>query len=141
MYPPIGSSRTWGFILWRLHENAFEKYPDVDSSASIIWLPILENDTLDATIPSVKFLCDSRIQHFYDNKKAAGKAIARNVGWDEKVAWDIYLFYQPYVEWTDKPPRPTYWMHQLSEPWAKNENYRTGKDLQNELFVSMKNLI
>jgi hypothetical protein len=29
----------------------------------------LKEDTFDAAIPSVKFLSDRRIQHFYDNKK------------------------------------------------------------------------
>ena len=50
-----------------MHENVFAKYPDADVSASIDWIPILEKDTFAATISSVKFLSDNRIQHFYDN--------------------------------------------------------------------------
>jgi hypothetical protein len=92
-------------------------------------------------MPSVKFLNDVRIQHYYDNNKTVGKTIAKSVGWVGKIAWDIYIFYAPGVDWIDVPPKPKYWMHQLSDAWAKNEKYRTGKDLQNELFASMKNLI
>jgi len=133
--------------LWRdkgaraVHENVFEKYPDADISASIVWIPILEEDNFDAAIPSAKFLSDSRIQHFYDNNKAVGKTIADSVGWAGNVAWDIYLFYRPFVEWIETPPKPIYWMHQVSDGWATRDNYRTGGDLKNELFVSMERLL
>jgi len=32
------------------------------------------------------------------------------------------------VDWTDLPPKPNYWMHQLTDDWAKNDHYRTGHD-------------
>jgi NADH:ubiquinone oxidoreductase subunit len=62
------------------------------------------------------------------------------LGWAGKVAWDIYLFYKPFVEWTNTPPRPEYWMHQLTDEWSTKEKYRTGGDLINELFISMENM-
>lgn len=124
-----------------MHENVFEKYADADISASIVWIPILKEDTFDAAIPSVKFLSDSRIQHFYDNKKTTGKTIADSVGWDGNVAWDIYLFYRPFVEWTETPPKPLCWMHQLTDGWATKDKYRTGEDLKNELLISMEKLL
>ena len=133
--------------LWRdkgaraVHGNVFEKYPDADVSASIVWLPILKKDTFDATIPSVKFLSDSRIQHFYNNNKMVGKAIADSVGWAGHVAWDIYLFYRPFVIWTETPPKPIYWMHQLTDGWATKNNYRTGDDLKYELLISMEKVL
>ena len=133
--------------LWRdqgaraVHENVFEKYPAADVSASIIWIPILEKDTFDAAIPSVTYLSDSRIRHFYDHRKATGKTIADSVGWAGNIAWDIYLFYSPSAKWTDTPPKPICWMHQLTDGWAAGDNYRTGDDLKNELFISMKKLL
>ena len=31
-----------------------------------------------------------------------------------QVAWDVYLVYKPGVKWEGpRPPRPTFWMHQL----------------------------
>jgi hypothetical protein len=92
-------------------------------------------------MPSLTFLNDLRISHFYDTNKTIGKTIAESVGWAGNIAWDIYLFYAPGAEWIDAPPRPDYWMHQLSDAWAKNEHYRTGTDLQNELFASLQNLL
>ena len=124
-----------------MHENVFKQYPTADISGSIVWIPILENDSFDAAVPSVKALSDDRIQHYYDSHKTLGKTIAASVGWPGKVAWDIYLFYGPTVMWADSPPKPEYWMHQLSDDWAKNDHYRTGDDLKNELSASMAMLI
>jgi hypothetical protein len=70
-----------------------------------------------------------------------GKTIANSVGWAGNIAWDIYLFYEPDTEWTDQPPQPLCWMHQLSDAWAKNDRYKTGIDLKNELHASVKKLL
>jgi hypothetical protein len=92
-------------------------------------------------MPSVKFLNDSRIQHFYDKNKDVGKTIADSVGWAGNVAWDIYLFYEPFSQWAENPPIPQFWMHQLSDDWATKETYRTGADLEKGLLVSIENLL
>ena len=101
---------------------------------------MLEKDNIDAALPSVKALNDERIHHFYDGRKTVGKIIANSVGWQGKVAWDIYLFYLPNVEWTATPPSPKFWMHQLKDAWATKNTFRTGPDLQRELSTSMEKL-
>ena len=70
-----------------------------------------------------------------------GQTIAASVGWQGHVAWDIYLFYGPTVKWTKAPPKTDYWMHQLSDDWAKNDRFRTGEELKKELSVSMATLM
>ena len=102
---------------------------------------MLGDDSFDTAIPSVKFLNDVRIRHFYDANKAVGKTVADSVGWAGNVAWDIYLFYEPFSEWTEQPPQPQFWMHQLTDDWATKDNYRTGDNLRNELFTSVKKLL
>jgi hypothetical protein len=102
---------------------------------------MLEADTLETALPSVRFLNDIRIQHYYDPHRKTGRTIADSVGWTGNVAWDIYLFYRPYVDWTDKPPLPSRWMHQLTDSWATKKNYRTGADLKYELLVSIDKLV
>ncbi len=67
--------------------------------------------------------------------------IGNSVTWAGNVAWDIYLFYKPFDEWTDMPPKPLYWMHQLTDEWATKDKYRTSSDLKNELFISMEKLL
>jgi hypothetical protein len=123
-----------------VHEIVFNRFPDADINASIVWIPILDNDSLEAAIPSIKFLSDKRIQHYYDQNQIVGKKIAHSVGWAGNIAWDIYLFYQPYAEWSDMPPSPSCWMHQLTDDWATKVKYRTGLDLNNELLLSMEKL-
>jgi len=133
--------------LWRdqgaraVQENLFSKYPDADVSGSIVWIPILEKDSIDAAFASAKALSDDRIQHFYDCNKAVGQTIAASVAWQGHVAWDIYLFYGPTVKWAEAPPKPDCWMHQLSDAWAKNDRFRIGDDLKKELSASMATLI
>jgi hypothetical protein len=124
-----------------VHEIIFKRFPDPDISASIVWIPILDNDSFEAAIPSVKFLSDKRIQHYYDQNQIVGKEIANTVGWTGHIAWDIYLFCAPDVDWTDLPPKPSYWMHQLTDNWAKNDYYRTGNDLRNGLLDAMNKLL
>jgi hypothetical protein len=123
-----------------VHETVFRRFPDADISASIVWLPILDEDSLEAAIPSVKVLNDKRIQHFYDQDQIVGKEIANGIGWGGHVAWDIYLFYNVGAEWTDAPPRPTYWMHQLRDSWTDKEHFRTGDGLVKELLNAMTKL-
>jgi len=102
---------------------------------------MLPEDSLEAALPSINFLNDKRIQHFYDANMRSGKEIAMSVGWRGKIAWDIYLFYPPNIKWTDTPPKPVRWAHQISDEWAKNEHYHTGDDLKQELTVSLKMLL
>ena len=84
---------------------------------------------------------DPRIAHFYDSKESSGKAIASCVGWTGQVAWDIYLFYEPGVEWVNPAPQPAHWMHQLKDRWAEKSHFRTGDGLVKELLEAMTKLI
>lgn len=124
-----------------MHENVFEKYPMADISGSIVWINMLPEDSLEAALPTIHLLRDERIQHFYDPNQISGEEIAISVGWAGHVAWDIYLFYAPGSEWKGILPQPSSWMHQVSDAWAKNEHYRTGDDLINELSISMGKLV
>ena len=133
--------------LWRdqgaraVQENIFNKYPNANIIASIVWIPILEKDSLEAAKPSAKLMSDGRIQHFYDPFKAVGKIIADSVGWSDNIAWDIYLFYLPQTVWSKAPPKPKFWMHQLKDHWASSAQYRTGDDLKSKLSNSMRKLL
>jgi len=79
-------------------------------------------------------------RHFYDQDHIVGKEIAKSIGWDGHVAWDIYLFYAPYADWNNGPPAPTGWMHQLTDSWADREHYRTGDGLVKGLLNEVANI-
>ena len=83
---------------------------------------------------------DPRVRQFWDPDQRSGKAIAKSLGYDGNVAWDIYLFYQSSDKWIETPPAPACWMHQISENWASRSHFHTGDDLINELYAAAKNI-
>ena len=101
---------------------------------------MLDEDSMEAALPSVKNLGDSRFRHFYDQNQIVGKEIAKSIGWDGHVAWDIYLFYAPNTEWNNVPPAPEHWMHQLKDSWADKEHCFRGSDLVKALTHVMTTL-
>ena len=84
---------------------------------------------------------DTRVQQFWDPDQLSGKAIAEALGYKGRVAWDIYLFYQPGCHWQKHPPQPTAWMHQISENWADRSHFYTGKELGRQLFETAQGLL
>jgi hypothetical protein len=98
---------------------------------------MLDNDSIEAALPSVENLSDKRFRHFYDQNRIVGKEIAKSIGWGGHVAWDIYLFYAPYTTWNNVPPAPEHWMHQLKDSWAHKEHYFRGDDLVEALSNAM----
>ncbi len=101
---------------------------------------MLPDDTEATAKKSAGMFNDPRVCHFYDPDKHAGKVIAASLGWNGKVAWDTYLFYEAGLEWVKTPPQPAYWMHQLKDSWADRDHYHTGHDLVKEIFMAMQRL-
>jgi hypothetical protein len=102
---------------------------------------MLPGDSEASARTSARRFNDHRVRHYYDPDKRSGKAVARSLGYADRVAWDIYLFYAPGSEWSENPPIPTYWMHQLRENWPDHEHFYIGEDLVNELYMAMKRLL
>ena len=102
---------------------------------------MLPEDSLDAALPSIQSLHDRRIRHFYDPDQRAGREVATCLKWEGYIAWDIYLFYAPGRTWTDTPPEPDFWMHQMSADWAQNSHFKTGDSLKRGLSEALAALI
>jgi hypothetical protein len=99
-----------------------------------------ETDTFESARKAVSKFKDERVRQFYDPNQLAGKAFAGSLGHEGKVAWDVYLFYPIASKWTDLPPRPEVFMHQLRNSWA-DQNCLFEKDLLRlKLLETMKNL-
>ena len=98
-------------------------------------------DDVAAARKALKGFKDNQIKYFYDSQQSSGKLIAEGLPLNAKVAWDIYLFYPKGVIWGDGIPKPSEWMHQMSDTDADSEYHHTGNDLVNGLFGSMKSLI
>jgi hypothetical protein len=68
---------------------------------------MLDGDELPAAEKAADAFRDHAIPQFWDGDTKYGNEVARSLGADGWVAWDIYLFYPPGAEWTDKGmPKP-----------------------------------
>ena len=91
-----------------------------------VWVPILLTDTERAVPNAATRLTDNRVTHFWDGRRELVEAYktilpTKNAQTGEYVkAWDVYLVFAPGVEWKDRPPVPSSWMHQLYSVDPKN---------------------
>jgi hypothetical protein len=83
----------------------------------VVWVPMLEMDEAAAVAEAMKYMPDQRVSHFWDAKGVLKEAYANVLQFDEgQPAWDVYFAYGRDAEWkADRPPDPTYWMHQLGQ--------------------------
>jgi len=84
-----------------------------------VWVPILSKDAERAVPDATKRLPDRRVTHFWEAQGELVEAYktilpTKNSETGEYVkAWDVYLLFAPGIEWKDRPPAPSFWMHQL----------------------------
>jgi hypothetical protein len=117
-----------------------EGFPHADISVAIVWINMLEADTEVAAQESARIIVDPRVHHFHDPERRVGKALARSLGAEGRIAWDIYLFFARGSEWLKEPPRPIQWMHQLSADWADPTRLHVGEGLVEALHKTVKEL-
>jgi hypothetical protein len=123
-----------------VQQAIIEGFPKADFSASVVWIDMVEGDSQATAQESARIIEDPRVRHFHDPERRAGKAIARGLGGEGKVAWDIYLFFGKGDEWGEDPPRPIEWMHQLSAYWADPKRLRVADGLIEALHETMQRL-
>ena len=124
-----------------MQRTIIQGFPHADIGVGIVWVNMLPFDNrVTASFMALTMQAPS-VRQFHDPGKRAGRVIAQSLGTQGKVAWDIYLFYRPGIEWTDSPPPATSWAHQLrSSSWADPARYHTGDDLIKELTRVMNQL-
>jgi len=121
-----------------VRRSILEEFPDADISVSVVWIHMLPDDTTAAVKASARIIDDPRVRHFHDPEQRSGAAIADGLEWEGQIAWDIYLFYDKDSRWTEGPPAPVDFMHQLS--WEAT-HFRTGDDLVRELREAMQKML
>lgn len=95
-----------------LRESVLEEFPDAGLHVALVWMEMLPSDCTESALDAARLFDDRRVSHFYDASRIAGRSFAQGllpIG----VAWDTYLFYPPGETWTDGPPPPVRWAHQL----------------------------
>jgi hypothetical protein len=81
---------------------------------TVLWVPVLPDDSVDAAELRVVASPDPRINHVWDSSGEVNPRFARSLSL-RGPGWDLYLIYDRGVFWEeDLPPAPTFWMHQLS---------------------------
>ena len=63
---------------------------------------MLDGDEQPSAVKASEAFRDRAIPQFWDGDKKLGHEVARSLGAEGWTAWDIYLFYPPGAEWTDK---------------------------------------
>ncbi|HEY9787245.1 MAG TPA: hypothetical protein V6D17_17780 [Candidatus Obscuribacterales bacterium] len=95
-------------------QRTFERFKHGNFSGLIVFVPMIDGDTHESADRQATELIDRRVKHRWDGEKSISEAFAPVLGLT-KPAWDVYLVYDSQAEWTDKtPPKPSFWMHQLS---------------------------
>ena len=121
-----------------MQRSILEEFPDADISVSIVWIQMLPDDTKATANRSARIIDDPRVRHFHDPEQRSGAAIAQSIGREGEVAWDIYLFHEKDSAWTEGPPAPIDFMHQLN--WEPT-HFHTGDDLVLALHEAMQRML
>jgi hypothetical protein len=90
-----------------------KKFPSPNLQALLVWEPMRATDSPAAAAEQSATIRDARISRGWNASRDVGKLFGAALDLDE-IAWDVYLIYKPGIRWEgEKPPRPTFWMHQL----------------------------
>lgn len=99
-----------------MHEAVFDGVASENLRGYAVWEPILRTDDLRGARKATTILPDPRVRHYWIDGQDVGEAFQAPLGLKDQVAWDVYLVYAPGMEWKgNRPPRPSYYMHQLHD--------------------------
>ena len=81
----------------------------------VVWTPVLQEDNRQAAAEAMRLVPDNRAVHFWDAAKSLGFSMGKVVTLprERKLAWDVYFVFDSKAKWSDVPPKPADWMHQL----------------------------
>ncbi|HZL86100.1 MAG TPA: hypothetical protein VFD07_12070 [Candidatus Krumholzibacteria bacterium] len=79
----------------------------------VVWEPILRTDNARASRKATMLVPDARARHYWIDTEALGELFQPALGLTTEPAWDVYLVYPPGGTWSDVPPAPEFFMHQL----------------------------
>ena len=96
----------------------FESTADKNLTGFAVWVPRLGGQ--ERNVPSAASLApDPRIHHYWDDSNDVGVAYETVLPINGETAWDVYMLYRPGIRWSGAlPPKPDFWMHQLSSAVA-----------------------
>jgi len=94
--------------------KVLEKFSSPKLRAILVWEPMIEGDRAEAASQQAATLQDTRIVQGWNENRNLGTLFGETLDL-HAVAWDVYLVYRPGIRWeAERPPQPTFWMHQLN---------------------------
>lgn len=125
-----------------VRDEVVPAFHEVGFPTALVWIPMLDEDSMPEIERVAPEFGRDGLEQFADPKRSAGHLVAESLGGTDSVAWDVYLFYGPDARWTDGPPEPVDWVHQLGGyPWASPERYRCGTELTEALGSLAREMI
>ena len=81
-----------------------------------VFIPMVKGDGIVPAEKSATDLAKHGVKSYWDGEKKLGNAYAKLYGnpGGLETAWDVYFIYGPNAVWGKTPPKPDYYMHQLS---------------------------
>jgi hypothetical protein len=88
-----------------VQKEILEKYPSANLRIYVVWFSMIPTDARSRWGWTGGVLEDSRVLHFWDEKKKVGRYFAGKDPEtdDPDVVWDAYYLYGPDAEWATKP--------------------------------------
>lgn len=84
-----------------MQQNILERHPKAELKVYAVWLEMLASDSREGWDDSL--LADRRVEHFWDEKRAVGRALVGPLDYPGPIVWDAYAVYAPDARWGDKP--------------------------------------
>jgi hypothetical protein len=82
----------------------------------VVWIKRFFGDSQEGAQEAMPLVPDRRARHFWDGSGQLRKRYGKIVELPGKrnFEWDVYFVFGPKAEWTENPPTPDFWMHQLA---------------------------
>lgn len=120
-----------------VHRQATSQIESGNLAIFVVWLPRYPGDNREKAVAATRNVPDSRAQHFWDGDTWLSKQYGRILGLPEgkQFAWDTYMVFDASASWTDEPPTPNSWMHQMGgalgrehPKWLDADQFRESVD-------------
>jgi hypothetical protein len=79
----------------------------------VVWIPALPADDYDAAAKSMSLIPDRRARHYWDGSQALGEAFSPVLRIRARMAWDVYLLFDPDARFSGPLPEPRVFLHQI----------------------------
>ena len=102
-----------------MYESLFKKNNSPHLRAYVVWVPEFFAKEKDVPV-GVRTVPDVRATHYWDGHGVLTAGYSPVLGLPTYLsgalpAWDVFMIFAPQAKWTgSRPPKPDFWMHQLS---------------------------